>query len=221
MPVANAQMPWCVGDLVLFSGESFFSRIVRARTCSPYSHVGIIAKVGLGDLVLSPKRSKRLPGGLTDTWRKRKLLFESTTLNDLPCEILQHPIEGTQAHDPAVVAATYKGRIWRQSLREEWQLTFPQSSRLTESLLNNLGVEYDMPGAMLSGTLILKWLGCGWRASDRSTLVCVEYVAQAIKDAFAFSPCSYIGNLHPGKMTPKQLVRWAWRTMYMLPVLVQ
>lgn len=222
MPVANTITPWRVGDLALFSGKSLCSWIVRARTCSPFSHVGIIANVAKFDLALNPRLQRQLPDGVSVAWKTRDMLFESTTLNDSPCEILQRRIEGTQAHSPASVVAAYKGRVWRQSLREEWRLDFLQSRRLTDALLDNLGVEYDMPGAMLSGTLLLKWLGCGWRARDRSTLVCVEYVAQALKDTFGESPhhLRAIDNLHPGKMTPKQLVRWAKRTLYLPPVLV-
>lgn len=204
---------WHVGDLVLFSGKSLFSRIIRVRTCSPYSHVAIVAKVGANDLAVN---STHLPTG---DWDRRNLLFESTTLSEFPCSILGQSIAGTQSHEPMEVAEAYAGRVWQMSLRDQWNPNLDESRRLTASLLDNLGVAYDTVGAGLSSTILLKYLGCAWRAGDRSTLVCVEYAAQALLDAFCTEDRvpRWAIDLHPGKMTPRQFVKWAQQGPYHPP----
>ena len=90
------------GDLLLFAGRGLESRWIAAVTCSPaqllagqwFSHVGICA---------------RDPHG-------RVLLWESTTLCDLPCEITGRKIHGVQAHLPCDRLAHYDGAAWRLRL---------------------------------------------------------------------------------------------------------
>ena len=215
---------WQAGDIVLFSGRSPFSLIIRGATCSRYSHAAIIADVAAYDLLFAGALHGQLNEQRICDWKRKKLLFESTSLAETPCEILGKRIAGTQARDPDLVTSTYPGRVWRMALRDRWKLHNQESRDLTESLLVGLGRKYDKAGAMLAGTIALKWLGCAWRARDRETMVCVEYLAQALKDAYKCpepDKTYALHGLHPGKMTPKQLARWGQRELYTKPVRIK
>jgi hypothetical protein len=68
------------GDVIGFSGNGFVSAIVNLATfglpCWGISHVGVMAHADDG----------------------RLLLFESTSLENCPCEIYNEDFSGTQAH---------------------------------------------------------------------------------------------------------------------------
>ena len=82
------------GDLVAFSGQTLVSDVINLGTYGiprwSASHVGVIADAADG----------------------RRLLFESTTLDGLPCEIAGKPFNGTQAHSLDKVVEVYQGKIW-------------------------------------------------------------------------------------------------------------
>src|SRR3974390_1836959 len=89
------------GDLIAFSGNSFISDLVNIATYGlprwGISHVGIMGEAADG----------------------RFLLFESTTLDGLPCEIAGIPFNGTQAHTLEKVIKAYHGKIWHYPLYRE------------------------------------------------------------------------------------------------------
>ena len=82
------------GDIIGFSGDSWISTLVNIATYGiPFwslSHVGILGHADDG----------------------RLLLFESTQLDDLPCEITGEVFLGTQAHQLEHVVHAYKGKVW-------------------------------------------------------------------------------------------------------------
>lgn len=198
------------GDILVFSGRGPVSALVKVATCSPYSHVGMVAQVAPADLLFSdPHKAGKHPAISEDcprNWQTRNLLFESTTLSSSPCEITGKRINGVQAHDPAAIVRGFRGRVYRMELNPPRQLTkcHDESHRLTAALLGRIGTSYDIPGSILSGTRILKRLfpGC---AANRQKLVCVEYVAWALQEAFKRRRLPM--ELKPGQLTPGQLVR--------------
>ena len=125
------------GDLVLFAGKNWESRAIALATCSPaqlilgqwFSHVAIC----------------------TD-YRGRVLLFESTTLCDLACEIRRCKVRGPQAHDPRSRIHSYPGSVWRMRLARDKRLNNDERHELTEFLTSKLGEGYDYEGAAISGT---------------------------------------------------------------------
>jgi hypothetical protein len=77
-------------------------------------------------------------------------LFESTTLNDLPCKITGRPIRGVQAQDPNERITTYKGKVWVLRMTRAWELGDLESSVLSAFWLKYIGTPYDEVGAILS-----------------------------------------------------------------------
>jgi len=137
------------GDLVAFSGANYVSDMVNLATWGlprwGISHVGIVAKVD-----------------------DRLLLFEATTLGEVPCEITGVPFNGTQAH--SLNFGGYKGRVWYYPLYRE--LYERESTRLTAYLISILQTPYDDLGALRSARL--SFLG-----QDLTSLFCSELVAAA------------------------------------------
>ena len=82
------------GDIIGFSGDSWISALVNMATYGvPFwslSHVGILGHAADG----------------------RLMLFESTQLDGLPCEITGEVFLGTQAHQLEHVVEAYKGKVW-------------------------------------------------------------------------------------------------------------
>jgi hypothetical protein len=163
---SNDESDFQPGDLLLFAGRGFESRFIAAVTCSPaqllagqwFSHVGICA---------------RDPHG-------RVLLWESTTLCDLPCEITGRHARGVQAHLPSDRLAHYDGAVWRLRLAERETLCEAESLRLTDFVLSEIGRPYDYEGAMISATWRLRFCRRLYPTLDK--LFCSFYVLAALKD---------------------------------------
>ena len=86
------------GDVIGFSGNSWISALINLGTYglpfSGISHVGIMAHAADG----------------------RLLLFESTTLENMPCELSGECFNGTQAHDLTKILQAYAGKVWHYPL---------------------------------------------------------------------------------------------------------
>lgn len=125
------------GDLVAFSGANLVSDFINVMSYGwprwGISHVGILAPYG-GEL----------------------LLFESTTLNDVPCVIRHKPVRGAQAQYLDTRLDSYKGRIWHYPLSTT--LTGKQTAQLTAFLLPMLGTPYSEIEAVRAGGLAWSWL---------------------------------------------------------------
>ena len=154
------------GDLVLFAGQGLESRWIALVTCHPlelllgrwFSHIGVCARDANG----------------------RVLIFESTTLCNLACEIAHKKTHGTQAHLPADRVGNYQGKVWRLRLAVRETLTEPESQRLSDFLLSEIGKPYDYAGAMISATWRLRL--SSWLYPTMQRLFCSYYVMAALKD---------------------------------------
>jgi len=210
---------WQTGDILAFSGHGRTSLTIRVATCSAVSHVGCVATVPawqLRDLVgcrVVDVAAERLA-----RWNSTPLLFESTTLVDLPCAITGRTIQGVQAHEPAERVQVYDGRVWRYRLTNAWRETFLAHDgprRLTGHLLAKIGTQYDGRGAILAGTRLVKhWWA--WTRTDRSSLFCSEYLAGVLQHVGLF-PIS-----NASQVTPASLIRTLVAAeVYGQPVLVK
>lgn len=168
------------GDIIGFSGDNLISAGLCLATYGiPFwslSHVGIIGE-----------HSGKL------------LLFESTTLNEEPCEITGKRIKGSQAHALDSRVALYNGRIWHYPLYRP--LFSHERRRLNSFLIDTIGRNYDMIGAFRSGGLGFSWLESKLREQDLHSLFCSEWCAAAHAD---------IGILttdNGSKWNPSRLVR--------------
>ena len=187
------------GDVLLFRGSGIKSLAIAAFTnlpsqwltdCAP-SHVGVVAD-----------------------FRDRAMLFESTTLCDLPCEILKRKIKGVQAHNPEKRAAAYKGRVWRMRLPAEHTLSRWQSEKLTDACQSHLGDAYGFADLLHAGSIlgrIRTWLPTP-KHED-----CARFVALVLRDA-----CVIGRNVIPARMSPAYIARtWPWMELYEAPVRIK
>lgn len=168
------------GDLIGFSGDSWLSAGINLATYGvPFwslSHVGIIGEHE-GEL----------------------LLFESTTLTDLPCVVQGKAVCGTQAVRLDSRVASYKGKIWHYSI---YRPLYPfESKRLTGFLLEYLGQNYDTIGAFRAGGIGWSWIESKLRRQDLSSLFCSEYCAAAHAHVGIFR------TDHVSRWSPNRLIR--------------
>jgi hypothetical protein len=147
------------GDIVGFSGTHYISDLINLATYSlprwGISHVGIMGNSSDG----------------------RLLLFESTTLDGLPCEITGQHFNGTQAHVLPDVVNAYKGRVWHYPLYRP--LYEDEKERLSAFLMQTIHIPYDQMGAFRSGGAGLSWIESLFRDQDLSTIFCSEWCCAA------------------------------------------
>ena len=150
------------GDVIGFSGNSWISALINIGTYGiPFwdiSHVGVMAHAADG----------------------RLLLFESTTLENMPCEIAGACFNGTQAHDLAKVLKAYNGKVWHYPLYRS--LYEYEDKRLTDFLMATIHTPYDAMGAFRAAGVGLSWVESCFREQDLHMIFCSEWVAAAYAD---------------------------------------
>ena len=115
------------GDLIAFSGYFMDSHLINVLSYGiPFfsaSHVGILGN-----------------------HQDELLLFESTTLSDLPCRIQGKPVKGVQAVRLEDRLKSYQGKVHHYPLVNP--LTEEQDTFLSTFLLAKIGTDYDYHGAV-------------------------------------------------------------------------
>lgn len=147
------------GDIIGFSGDGWISDFINIVTYGiprwGISHVGIMGEAGDG----------------------RLLLFESTTLDGLPCEITGAHFSGTQAHTLDRVVKGYRGKIWHYPLYRS--LYENERQRLTRFLMETVHTPYDEMGAFRSAGVGLSWIESLFREQDLTRIFCSEWCCAA------------------------------------------
>jgi hypothetical protein len=144
------------GDLLIFYGRDFTSRIIEWATRGP-SHVGIVCPHG----------------------DYGPVLFESTTLCETPCLLTGSCVQGVQAHEPANRIASYPGTVARLRLARAWRLNDEEIGLLHDWLMHVAHEPYDLRGALVSGTRLFKWTAL-MPYPDLESLFCSELCAAAL-----------------------------------------
>jgi len=168
------------GDIIGFSGRSWISAAVNVATYGiplwSISHVGILANCPDGEL----------------------RLFESTTLDgEIPCEITGKPICGTQAHGLAFILNQYKGAAYHYPLYRP--LYANEDDRLTEFLIDTIGVPYDAMGAFRSAGVGLSWIESLFRGQSLTSIFCSEWVAAAYA-VTGLHPTDNVSRWNPNRL---------------------
>ena len=191
-------MTYQPGDILFFSGNDAVSRFIKGWTLSWWSHVGIVARTSNYDLSVARSEGITLPF-TEDIGLPRNLIYESTNLMDAPCILTQKPVDGVQVHDPYQRTYGYSGTIWRWRLTRDFELNQDEQHKLVRALLRHVGTDYDMRGAIKSGS---RWLKQRlWPRADLTTMFCSEYVARSLQ---------VVGRLplvNPSGLTPGGLYR--------------
>jgi len=167
------------GDIIGFTGDNWVSWGINLATYGiPWwsiSHVGIMGEHD-----------------------GRLLLFESTTLDDEPCEIAGKVFSGSQAHDLGTRLKGYRGKVWHYPLYRP--LFDHERTRLTDFLHATLGLPYDTIGAFRSGGHAFNWIESHLQNEDLHSLFCSEWCAAAHADIGLFQTDSG-SRWNPNKFT--------------------
>lgn len=169
---------WESGSLLLFWGKEPISRAISFFTRGP-SHVGVIT---------SPRS------------RHPALLWEATTLCDLPDYLTNRPRIGFQCHVPEERIESYNGSVALLTLVDGEKLFKHEAEFLWQWLehrhLEN--VKYNYPGALMSA-LLLRWTHL-LPYPDMHSLFCSQICARALQrfgkvrrcNAGVFNPASLV-----------------------------
>jgi hypothetical protein len=173
------------GDIIGFSGRSWISAGINIATYGlplfGISHVGIMANASDG----------------------RLLIFESTSLENLPCEIAHENFTGTQAHLLDDILRVYDGKAWHYPL---YRSLYPnEDERLTEFLTGTIHVPYDEMGAFRSAGVGLSWIESLFHPSNLHTIFCSEWVAAAYA-VTGLHPTDNVSRWNPNRLCRN--LRW-------------
>lgn len=193
------------GESLVFSGHSVVSRGIRLGTCSPYSHVGVVALVRrevLQELYERRQLSPTIRSTHLERWgdKDRLVMFEATTLCTDDCLIMGRPVRGVQCHEIAERAASYDGRVWRAPLVEDYRLNYAEENKLAGFLLRKVGTEYDDHGAIKAGFRAL--IGLSLQNQDMRKTFCDALAAEGLKQIQRF-PMDNVGKFTPGSFVKK------------------
>jgi hypothetical protein len=144
------------GDLVLFSGATFSSRVIRWAIGGKWSHVGMVV------------RSPALPG--------RVLLWEATTLADLPDLETGRAVRGVQLVALSERLARYAGAFTLRALDQPVTAEMEEALRRRRAEL--AGRPYEQGKLELFHAAFDGWLAERKRERLHS-LFCSELVAEA------------------------------------------
>jgi hypothetical protein len=125
------------------------------------------------------------------------LLFESTTLDPLPCVIQKKQFDGLQAHYLKDVAANYTGKVWHYPVCRK--LYNFEQKRLSEFLLGIIGTPYSKMDAFRSGGEGLSFVESLFREADLHHIFCSEAVAAAHTYVGLFKTDN-VGRWNPNKL---------------------
>jgi len=167
------------GDVIGFCGYSCISSLINVATYGiplwDLSHVGIMANASDG----------------------RFLLFESTQLDNLPCEISGEPFFGTQAHSLDKVLNVYQGAVWHYPLYRP--LYDYERQRLTHFLMETIHTPYDQMGAFRSGGVGRSGIESLLREQDLTTIFCSEWIAAAYA-YIGLTPTDNVSRWNPNRL---------------------
>ena len=173
------------GDIISFSGFGRKSVIVNLVTFGwPFwwaSHVGIIGE-----------------------YKGEQLLFESTTLSNLPCVVTGKPFKGVQAVRLPERVKTYNGRVYHYPIYRP--LFGMEADRLNEFLLESIGTPYDLTGGMRSATHGLSWLEARFKGEDLNFIFCSELCAAA------HARIGLLQTTSASRWNPNRFIRYERRT---------
>jgi hypothetical protein len=144
------------GDLILFSGTSFFSSVIKWAIGGSWSHVGVVVRL------------PEFPG--------RVLLWESTTLADLPDVETGKAQAGVQLVYLSDRLATYAGKFKLRPLDKP--VTADMAAALDRKRTELRGRPYELEKLDLLNAALDGWLGASKR-ERLSSLFCSELVAEA------------------------------------------
>jgi len=189
-------MNWLQPATILFdSTAGCFGRVIRLVTCSRLTHVRAIAWIGRQDL-RQDREVRRFPPIAPFFWVDGLRVVESTSSHPEPCLLMSHRVAGVQVHEIMVAR-----RTWAAVPRDCFSPM--ESMRWTEFLLDQVGTPYDLAGAGLAGTTLLKRL-VPWAHRTLPPYYCNELAGRALLYALQGRP---LPKFQPGEQSPGSFAR--------------
>jgi len=180
------------GDIAACFGAQPVSRMIEYGTAS----------------LLAPARLRLGPShvAILCEYREAMRWVESTSLCRRSCLVQRRVVRGTQVHHPHERICDYVGnggRVDVYRLSPIHRLSESESRLLAKILIEHfvrLGIDYDLGGALLAGTRILKWIRF-LPGADLNQLFCSELLAAVLMRL------GRLNHGNPTKYNPAGLLR--------------
>lgn len=172
------------GDIIAFSGKGPTSNLIKWKTNSHISHVGIIAETNVFG-------------------SNRVMMCESTTLVDEPDAIDKTLTKGVQMHFLSQRIDGYNGDIYWHPLQDKLEKKYEKSMQQWLSSKHSNKTPYDTMQALGAGLDLLDPYGLD-NETDFSSLFCSELVTRALQIAGEVGP-----HINPSEMTPKDVLTFS------------
>ncbi|MEE9356609.1 MAG: hypothetical protein V3U75_13550 [Methylococcaceae bacterium] len=170
------------GDVISFSGKGDVSNIIKWKTNSDISHVGMVLE-------------SEFVGG-----EKRIVLVESTSLVNLPDIRTKELIKGVQMQHLSQRLDSYDGQAYYHELERD--LSSDQKTKMYDWLLGKHASRTPYDSVQALGSAIDLFDGWGLENKpDFSSLFCSEMVAKAFKIAGLI-------DCNPSEQTPADVVKY-------------
>ena len=153
-----------IGDVVAFSGKGRVSKIIKWKTNSKVSHVGMVYKMD----------SLGIP---------RIQLIESTTLGNLPDIKEGKARKGVQLQFLSQRLDTYDGEAWIYPLKDEIKSVWLTNMLVWLTDVHTKKIDYDSFQAIGAGLDLFDMIPGIEMEPDFSSLFCSELVSKALKIA--------------------------------------
>ncbi len=171
------------GDMVLFSGGGFVSRMIQMFTRSEWSHVGLVIK---------------------DDWWDMLLLWESTTLSKIKT-VHGNVRQGVAIRPLSEVIENYDGEVGIRTLT--FPLTDAQELTIAELRQEFKGRNYEESKSELFKSAY-DFIG-GKNEEDLSSLFCSELVAEAYQRVHFFDEVKPSNEYTPADLADVSIdIRW-------------
>ena len=162
MRYSDIRLELKTGDVIAFSGKGLVSNLIKWKTDSDISHVGIVLDTSVENL------------------GKVVFLIESTTLVTIPDAITKELWKGVQIHTLSNRVNTYDGKMWVYPLK--YPLAEDKKNAMQAWLRKKhyKRTPYDTVQALGSGIDLLSDTLTG-NEQDFSQLFCSELVVKALQ----------------------------------------
>ncbi|MCH2205254.1 MAG: hypothetical protein MK132_05210 [Lentisphaerales bacterium] len=178
------------GDVIAFSGQSHFSKIIKWATRSTVSHVGIVFETKVSF------EGQAQDGKIVE-------IMEATGLRRNP--VTGKEIAGVQRHRMSTKLNYYDGDIWWLALSAEARSRF-NFGEMANFLMHSEGKEYDSAPEVMSAaidSMDSRYLGgLSKNEEDFSAFFCSELVAAALEAS------GVLNNVNCSEVTPIDLCRF-------------
>jgi len=172
------------GDVIAFSGKGHFSEVIKWKTSSEISHVGIVAATNMFG-------------------NDRVLLCESTTLTNIKDVIHKTITKGVQMHFLSQRLDAYDGEVFWYPLRDKLEKRYEKLAQAWLSDKHASKTPYDMTQAMGAGLDFFDKMGLE-NEEDHSKLFCSELVTKVLQVVDEVGP-----HINSSEMTPADVISFS------------